>query len=320
MICADATRPFSDRLCQAVEACDNPTVIGLDTRFDALPEPVLRERDALGDGGRDPEKRQAAILTYNRALLEAVAGIVPAVKLQIACYEREGVCGLAALSDTLAYASHCGLLTIVDGKRNDIGSTAEEYARAYLTDDAPFQADALTVNAYLGEDGIRPFLSAALATGRGVFVLVRTSNASAAQLQDLRLEDGRLVHQAMADLVRDWGQASVSGSGFSALGAVVGATWPEQARELRQRMPRTLFLIPGYGAQGAGAEQAVAGFTDDGRGGLVNASRSILNAWRNEPGDGRAFADAARREALRMRDDLRRALDGEKGLAGGIVR
>ena len=213
------------------------------------------------------------------------------------------------------------MLTIADCKRNDIGSTAKAYSRAYLgeilygneTVATPFEADAITVNGYLGSDGIQPFLDDCMRFGKGIFVLVRTSNPSAGELQDLLLADGRTVAEAMADLVNGWSESLIGASGLSSVGAVVGATWPEQARALRERMPNVFFLVPGYGAQGGRADDAVAGFTPDGRGAIVNSSRALMCAWKDRGAHHEDFAAACRAAALDMRQALRDALAARSG-------
>lgn len=305
---------FADRLQNAIDKTNNPTVLGLDPNLDYLPPALVADYREITS---DPiQAAGLALFAYNRRLLDALAGIVPAVKLQAAFYEQYGLAGIRALQESIEYARTKSYLIIVDGKRNDIGSTAAAYARAYLgethyTDqlqEAAFAADALTINAYLGSDGIRPFLEQCDKRGKGAFVLVRTSNPSAGELQDLRLADGRLVYEAMADLVADWGEQLVGKSGFSSLGAVVGATWPEQAASLRQRMPAAFILVPGYGAQGATAQDAVASFTKDGRGSIVNASRSLMLAYKKHGFTHDLFDLAAQKEALAMRSDLQKAL------------
>jgi orotidine-5'-phosphate decarboxylase len=213
----------------------------------------------------------------------------------------------------------CGLLVIADAKRNDIGSTAEAYADAFLGMPAifgqavpsDFAADALTVNGYLGSDGIRPFTEQAGQHGRGLFVLVKTSNASSGELQDLSI-DGRPLYEHMGALVERWGAAYRGACGYSAVGAVVGATYPEQARRLRALMPHTLFLVPGYGAQGATAADVAGSFDANGQGAVVNASRSIIFAYRSEPYatqyGAAAYAAAARAATLRMTQEIQHAL------------
>ncbi|MDD2214252.1 MAG: orotidine-5'-phosphate decarboxylase [Oscillospiraceae bacterium] len=298
---------FISRLETAVSRCQNPTVLGLDPKLEYLPASLLQKTKA--DCASPEEAVETALFEFNRCLIDAVKDIIPCVKPQLAYYELYGLPGLKALERTIRYARQQGLLVIADGKRNDIGSTSAAYAEAWLNQ---WDADALTVNAYLGQDGIKPFIETAAANGKGLFMLVRTSNPSAADLQDLQLADGRRLYEAVADLLNLWsGDLPVAPSGYSLLGAVVGATWPQQAQQLRLRLPRAYILVPGYGAQGATAEDCMASFDRQGRGALVNASRSLMLAYRRDPafaGRDEAVAEACRAEALRMRASLQAAL------------
>ena len=285
----------------------NPTVAGLDTRVEYLPEEFIAE---LGIGAIDTmEKAAQAILAYNKRLIKALCDIVPAVKVQIAYYEMYGVAGMKAFEETLKAAHEAGMSVMVDAKRNDIGATAEAYATSYLGktqlpagEARAFEGDFVTVNAYLGVDGVKPFVNACEKNGGGIFALVKTSNPSSGQLQDMKLEDGRTVYEMMGDLVNEWGESTIGRHGYSQVGAVVGATYPEQGRELRARMKHTFFLVPGYGAQGATGKDIAGCFDEKGLGAIVNASRSLLCAWKKQPGV--AFDTAARNEAIRMRDDI----------------
>jgi len=299
-----------DALIGRIRAMRNPSVIGLDTCLAHLPAAFARERLP-----RQPSLEEAAqaIFAYNRALMDDLYDIVPAVKVQAAYYEMYGPAGMRAFARTLDYAREHGLTVMADVKRNDIGATAEAYAAAYLGQTAlgeskapAFNADFATVTPYLGEDGVLPFVQACRRHDRGVFVLVKTSNPSSGQLQDLRVE-GRAVYELVGGLVADWGKELVGAEGYSAVGAVVGATYPEQGADLRARLPRTFFLLPGYGAQGAKGAELAGCFDARGGGAIVNASRSILCAWKTRPG--MDFAQAAREEAQRMRDDLLAGLD-----------
>lgn len=285
----------------------NPTVAGLDTRVEYLPEEFIAE---LGIGAIDTmEKAAQAILAYNKRLIKALCDIVPAVKVQIAYYEMYGVAGMKAFEEILKAAHEAGMSVMVDAKRNDIGATAEAYATSYLGktqlpagEARAFEGDFVTVNAYLGVDGVKPFVNACEKNGGGIFALVKTSNPSSGQLQDMKLEDGRTVYEMMGDLVSEWGESTIGAHGYSQVGAVVGATYPEQGRELRARMKHTFFLVPGYGAQGATGKDIAGCFDEKGLGAIVNASRSLLCAWKKQPGV--AFDTAARNEAIRMRDDI----------------
>ena len=220
--------------------------------------------------------------------------------------------GVKALADTIAYARSKGMFVITDGKRNDIGTTMEAYATAHLGETdiggeevEAFGADALTVNGYLGSDGINPLLKICEEKDKGIFVLVKTSNPSSGELQDRKLAD-KTVYETMGEMCEAWGESSRGKYGYSAVGAVVGATYPEMLGELRAKLPHTFFLVPGYGAQGGGAQDAKFAFDENGLGAIINSSRGIMCAWKKQDGaTEKDFAAAARAEALRMRDDLR---------------
>lgn len=308
---------FADRLCVAIDRLGSPVAVGLDPRLELLPQPLLAA--CQREFGATTRAAGEALWRFNRAILDAVYDVVPVVKPQVAFYERYGLDGMRAFAQTLAYARERGLLVIADAKRNDIGSTAAAYADAFLgmptifgqAVASDFAADALTVNGYLGSDGIRPFTEQAGRHGRGIFVLVKTSNASSGELQD-QLIDGRPLYEQMGVLVERWGQDYRGACGYSAVGAVVGATYPEQARRLRALLPHTLFLVPGYGAQGATAADVAGCFDAKGQGAVVNASRSIIFAYRSEPYATRygaaAYAAAARAAALQMTREIQQAL------------
>ena len=297
----------ADRLQDAIDRSGSLACVGLDPRPSLLPPPLAQA--ALARHGDTAEAVADAFLAFNRGLLDAVAGRCAAVKPQVACYEAYGPAGLRCLIDSIAAARALGIPVIVDAKRGDIGSTAEHYRQAWV-DGAPglggaqlagAGGDWVTVNGYLGREGVMPFLPATPG-GAGVFVLVRTSNPSAAELQDLPC-GAETVMEAMARLVARWGQGRVGRCGLSDVGAVVGATWPEQARRLRALMPDTLFLVPGYGAQGGAAADALAGLRGDGRGVLVNSSRGIIGAWQSG-GDPSRWQEAARAALEAMNRDL----------------
>lgn len=299
-----------DRLIEKIEQMKNPTAVGLDTSFDYLP-------DEMRAGICDLRGAADAIVAFNKAIVDRVADIVPCVKVQIAYYEMYGVDGLRAFAETVKYAKEKGLIVIADAKRNDIGATAECYAKTFLGETAvgdakfhAFDADFLTVNAYLGSDGIKPFLGWMEKRDKGIFALVKTSNCSSGELQDLKLENGKTVYEYMGSLVEEWGKDSIGKYGYSAVGAVVGATHPVQAEILRREMPHTFFLIPGYGAQGGTAEDLKVCFDKDGRGGVVNSSRGILCAYRKEAYAGLRFDEAARKACLDMKEDLNGAIGG----------
>ena len=318
-----------DRLVEAIESKQNPSVVGLDPTEALVPAQIVSDfADDIAEQVEDPAEAPAAQLSvaffeFNRAVIDAVADIVPAVKPQIAMYEALGPAGIDAYTMTCEYAKQQGLYVLGDVKRGDIGSTAAAYAH-HLSGVAeqgtvfdPWHEDAVTVNPYLGTDGITPFVDAATATDKDIFVLVRTSNPSSSELQELELASGERVYEHVADLVEGWGAEAIGRNGYSRGGAVVGATHPEEGKALRARMPRTFFLVPGYGAQG-GTAQGVAGMFDkDGSGALVNSSRGIIGAWMKSGkySDGMSaesalelVAESAREAAKDMRDNLRAVL------------
>ncbi|MCZ7644823.1 MAG: orotidine-5'-phosphate decarboxylase [Planctomycetota bacterium] len=311
---------FADRLNDAVKQKGNAVCLGLDPRFDLLPAP-LRE-DAIKRHGHTPAAVAEAFIAFNTALLDALADLVPVCKPQVAFYEEFGSEGIRAFEATVRHAKAKGYVVISDAKRGDIGSTAVAYARAHLggmniTGGATvgFDADALTVNPYLGHDTLRPYLDIGVANGKGFFVLVKTSNPGSGDLQDLE-SGGKKIYEHVAEMVNALGEKHVGRTGFHPVGAVVGATYPEQLRELREKMPRAILLIPGYGAQGGTAADAAAGFHRDGLGAVVNSSRGIVFACKEQPyakdfGEAR-FAEAARAAAEKMASDLNAALKARR--------
>lgn len=302
-----------DRLIAKIIETKNPTVAGLDPKLDYIPQYIKEE--SYAKYGKNLEGAADALLTFNKALIDALCDIIPAVKPQAAYYEMYGFYGVKALYETITYAKEKGMFVITDGKRNDIGTTMEAYANAHLgkTDVEgvkfeAFGADALTVNGYLGTDGIKPLLKICEEADKGIFVLVKTSNPSSGELQDKELADGKSVYAAMGEMCESWGSELVGKYGYSAVGSVVGATYPEQLEELRKAMPHTFFLVPGYGAQGGGAKDVAPAFDENGIGAIINSSRGIMCAYKKEGCDEKDFAAAARREAIRMRDDINSAI------------
>ncbi len=276
----------ADRLLCAIQRCGAPWCVGLDPVVERLPHSLARHA------------APRAIEEFSKAVLRACAGVAPCVKVQSACYERFGPDGMKALASVLHAAHEGGFQVILDAKRGDIGISAEHYAAAAFS---PGHADWVTVNAYLGADGLAPFVSA----DHGAFALVRTSNPGGDALQTLRLDDGRTVCDAVADLVDEAGRATIGGSGFSALGAVVGATKPADAARLRGRMPNALFLVPGYGAQGGTIADIKPCFNADGRGAIVTASRSIIYAFDAAEAD---WVGAIQRAATKTHHELAHGL------------
>lgn len=301
-----------DRLIEAIAELQNPTVAGLDPKLEYVPASIREKASARY--GNTLEGAAAAILEFNKGIIDALAGVVPAVKPQCAYYEMYGWQGMKALAETISYAKAKGMFVIADGKRNDIGSTMQAYAAAWLgTTDvggeaAPeaFGADALTVNGYLGADGILPLTELCKSRDRGIFVLAKTSNPSSDELQNQSFEGGETLYEAMGRFCEEWGAAVPGKYGYSGVGAVVGATWPAQLQELRGMLPHTFFLVPGYGAQGGGADDVAPAFDKNGLGAVINASRSILCAWKKQGASQEDYAACARREAERMRDEILR--------------
>jgi orotidine-5'-phosphate decarboxylase len=291
------TAPFADRLADAVERKRSQLVVGLDPVVELLPM-ELRGESVLG--------RAESANAYARfccGIVDAVAPYAVAVKPQLAFFEALGSDGIAALERVCGYARSAGLLVLADAKRGDIGSTARAYASAFLEprgDDDPL-ADALTVNPYLGLDSIEPFLQACRLHGAGIFCLVRTSNAGAADVQELALSDGRSVWQHVAGLVDEWGAEQVGSRGLSSVGAVVGATAPRAIAEARRLLPRSIILLPGVGAQGATPADVARAFTSGPASALVASSRSVIYAYRGGESDWRAAAAA---EAARLRSEV----------------
>ena len=292
---------ITDKLIDGIIAMQNPTCVGLDTLFDYLP-------DDMKAGAKTFEDVAERVLAFNKKIVDNVYDIVPSVKVQIAYYEMYGAAGMKAYYETLQYAAAKGLVVIADAKRNDIGSTASCYAKAFLgetqvNDGAikAFPSDYVTVNGYLGSDGILPFVEQCEKHDKGIFVLVKTSNPSGAEIQNMILENGVPMYEYMGGLVEKWGGSTVGKYGYSAVGAVVGATHPTEAARLREVLPHTFFLIPGYGAQGGNAEMLKSCFAANGLGGVVNNSRGILCAYKKNGG---TYTEAARAACIAMQKDL----------------
>ena len=293
-----------DKLIDRIVKLQNPTCVGLDTDFSYLPDD-MREGMATFEGVAEK------LIEFNMNIIDKVCDIVPAVKVQVAYYEQYGYEGLRAFDYTVNYAKGRGMFVIADCKRNDIGSTAACYSKAYLgsTDIngkkiKDFPADMLTVNGYLGTDGIAPFVEDCKKFGKGIFVLVKTSNPSSGELQNLKLQNGLCIYEQMGALVEEWGKDSVGKYGYSSVGAVVGATHPEEAAKLRSQLKNTFFLIPGYGAQGGNAQMLKCCFDSRGLGGIVNNSRGIICAYKKPQYSGMNYAEAARAACIDMQQDL----------------
>ena len=288
--------------------------MGLDPMLSYVPEHVKEK--AFAEKGETLEGAAEAIWQFNKEIVDCTWDLIPAVKPQIAMYEQFGLPGLAVYKRTVDYCQEKGLLVIGDAKRGDIGSTSAAYAAAHIGQVQVganvfqgFGTDFLTVNPYLGTDGVKPFVEACNANDKGLFILVKTSNPSSGEFQD-RLIDGRPLYEWVAEKVVEWGEASMDGE-YSNVGAVVGATYPEMSRILRKLMPKTFFLVPGYGAQGATAEDLRPCFTEDGRGAIVNSSRGIIAAYKKAPYDKfgpEHFGEASRQAVMDMVADINRVL------------
>jgi len=309
-------RNIVDILIDKIKEKNNPTVIGLDPRYEMLPDCIKSKYTGnikiLCEG----------ILEYNKALIDATYDIIPAVKPQIAFYEMFGVDGIECFKQTCKYAKQKGMIVIADIKRGDIGTTAAAYSNAYLgktlvgeKEEKLFDIDFVTVNPYLGIDGVKPFIEDCKKHNKGIFILVKTSNKSSGELQDLELQDGKKVYEKVAEHVNLWGEDLIGEYGYSSVSSVVGATYPVQLQTLREFMPNSYFLIPGYGAQGGKAEDIALGFKD-GLGGIVNASRSLICAYKSDRWKDlyldEEYAQATRAEAIRMRDELNQSIGRRK--------
>ena len=291
---------FSDCLLKEIERLKNPSCIGLDPKIEEIPSCIKR--------GNPPEK---AILEFTKKVIDATYDIVPAFKLQMAHFERFKSKGIAVLEKIISYLKEKKKIIILDGKRNDIGATSQIYALTYLSKNG-FDVQAITINPYLGTDGVMPFVEIAKKEKKGIFVLVKTSNPSSAEIQEKKLQDGKKVSELIASLVCRWGKETEGERGYNLVGAVVSATFPKSARNLRKLMPKSIFLVPGYGAQGGKAKDVVANFKKGLEGAIVNSSRGIIFAFKRAPfnkkfGEKR-FDEAVRESALAMKRDLLSAL------------
>ena len=299
-----------DALQEKIRAKKNPTVAGLDPKPEQIPPHILKA--SYETYGETLQGAAEAVWTFNQGLIDALCDVVPAVKPQAAYYERLGWRGLEVMERTIAYAREKDLFVIADIKRGDIGSTAQAYADAWLGETRVgeashpvFTADCVTLNGYMGSDTIEPFVEACKAGDKCLFLLVKTSNPGSGELQNMVAGD-RLVYKVMGDMTAKLGKGTEGRYGFHLAGAVVGATYPSDMRELRRRLEHTFFLVPGYGAQGGTAEDVQYAFNKYGHGAIVNASRSIMCAWQKTGRDGTDYQEAARAAAVAMRDDIRK--------------
>lgn len=307
-----------DKLIEQIQKLQNPTVVGLDPRLSMIPEHIKEK--AFEEHGKTLAGAAAAFLAFNQEIIDATYDLIPAVKPQVAMYEMYGAAGMQAFIDTVAYAKKKGLIVIGDVKRNDIASTAQAYSDGHLGEVEiegeliePFGEDFITVNPYLGTESIEPYFEHMKNRDKGLFVLVKTSNAGSGEIQDLPMgSEGHPLYETVGQLIDKWGAAFRGSYGFSDIGAVVGATHPEQGARLRQLLPHVFFLVPGYGAQGGTAEDLAGCFNREGIGAIVNSSRGIIAAYQNKKYSHQfkpeEFAQASRQAVLDMKADLNRVL------------
>ena len=304
-----------DRLVENIKKTNAPIVVGLDPMLAYVPEHIKTE--AYREYGETLEGAADAIWQFNKGIVDATYDIIPAVKPQIAMYEQFGIPGLIAFKKTVDYCKEKGLVVIGDIKRGDIGSTSTAYAVGHLgkvqvgyNTYAGFDEDFVTVNPYLGTDGVKPFVDVCKEENKGIFVLVKTSNPSSGEFQD-KIVDGKPLYELVGRMVDTWGSEDIGKSGYSAVGAVVGATYPEMGRVLRDIMPKSYILVPGYGAQGGKAKDLVHYFNEDGLGAIVNSSRGIIAAYKQDKYASfgpEAYADASRQAVVDMIEDINGAL------------
>lgn len=306
-----------NKLCKKITDLNAPIVVGLDPMLDYVPEEI--KKAAFSKYGETLEGAGEAIWQFNKAIVDATADLIPAVKPQIAMYEQFGIPGMVAFKKTVEYCKEKDLVVIGDIKRGDIGSSSAAYAVGHVgqvkvgsNSFAGFDEDFVTVNPYLGSDGVKPFIEVCKEEKKGIFVLVKTSNPSSGEFQD-QLVGGKPLYELVGKKVAEWGEMHM-GDAYSYVGCVVGATYPEMGKVLRKIMPKTFILVPGYGAQGGKAEDLVPYFNQDGLGAIINSSRGIIAAYKQEKYSkyGSAnFADASRQAVLDMREDINAALAGK---------
>lgn len=303
-----------NKLVSKIQKMNAPIVVGLDPMMKFVPEHI--KKAAFAEYGETLEGAAEAIWQYNKGIVDAICDLVPAVKPQIAMYEQFGIPGMIAFKKTVDYCKEKDMVVIGDIKRGDIGSTSEAYAVGHLgkvqvggNSYYGFDEDFVTVNPYLGSDGVNPFIKVCREEKKGIFVLVKTSNPSSGEFQD-RLVDGKPLYEIVGEKVAAWGEECM-GDSYSYVGAVVGATYPEQGKILRNIMPKTFILVPGYGAQGGKGADLVHFFNEDGLGAIINSSRGIIAAYQQEKyakyGEAN-YAEASRAAVLDMKEDIAQAL------------
>lgn len=303
-----------DKLIERIKETNNPTVIGIDSKYDIIPNCIKNKYDDSLEGV------SKSIFEFNKRLIDATYDIIPAVKINIAFYEMYGLDGMKAFEETCKYAKEKKMIVMADIKRGDIGNTAKAYSNAFLgrtmignREEKIYDVDFVTLSPYMGTDSIKPFVEDCIKYNKGAFIIVKTSNPSSGELQDLKLEAGEEVYTKVINLVEEWGKDLVGEYGYSSISAVVGATYPKQLENLRKVAPHTFFLIPGYGTQGGKAEDIALGFDKNGIGGIVNSSRGLMYAYKSDKWKDKfteeEFDKATRAEAIRMRDELTEAIN-----------
>lgn len=303
-----------DNLIDKIIKTNNPTVIGLDPRYELIPSCI---KDKYS---KDFKGVAESIIEFNKKLIDVTYDIIPAVKPQIAFYEMYGLEGIRAFEETCKYAKNKGMIVIADIKRGDIGTTAKAYSNAFLgrtevgnREEKIYDVDFVTLNPYMGIDSVKPFLEDCKKYSKGVFILAKTSNPSSGDLQDMKLENKEEVYLKVANLIEEWGKDLIGEYGYRSVSAVVGATYPEQLKKIRKVAKHSYFLIPGYGAQGGKAKDIAYGFDEKGLGGIVNASRSLMFAYKSDLWKEKykedEFDKATREEAIRMREELNKAIN-----------
>lgn len=297
-----------NKLIEDIKVKKSPIVVGLDPRLESLPQEII---DTLPEQVTMKDLADA-VLTFNKGIVDAVYDLVPAVKPQVAFYEQLGLEGMRVYQETCDYAKEKGLFVLGDIKRGDIGSTSKAYSKGHIgktefmgVEFKAFEVDSITINPYLGDDCLKEFIDDIKTNDKSMFVLVKTSNPTSKQLQDLKV-DGEEIYKKVGDMVEEWSQQLKGNYGYSPVGAVVGATYPEELKTLRDRMPATYFLVPGYGAQGGGAKDVINAFDDNGLGALINSSRGIIFAYKKKD---LPYKEAAREAVLEMREDINTELE-----------
>lgn len=305
-----------DTLVKNIKKTNAPIVVGLDPKLDFVPNHILEE--SYKKYGKTLDAAGDAIFEFNKGIVDAVYDLIPAVKPQIAMYEQFGIPGLVAYKKTCDYCRQKGLVIIGDVKRGDIGSTSQSYAIAHLgkvnvggEKISVFNEDFATVNPYLGTDGVKPFTAVCEEENKGIFVLVKTSNPSSGEFQDKDME-GMPLYEHVGNMVNEWGKDLIGECGYSSVGAVVGATYPEVGKKMRKVMPHAYILVPGYGAQGGKGKDLVHFFNEDGLGAIINSSRGIIAAYKNEAYakyGAEGYADASRAAVIAMQKDIKEGIN-----------